>query len=174
MGESGRGAARADPGPGGTRAEQASATGARRAVPGAGRGWGYCCSLCANPSSLKAGLERLLVRAPAPAAAVGLRATNWTARGATRRLPRPPPSFGFLSLLLRLHFPDAWLRAGPRFSAFVPPLPEAGEGAHCPKGALFAGGEGARRGPEPGRGSLGRGRLRTGATQGAARHRPPP
>lgn len=61
-------------------------------------------------------------------------------RPADSRVRRHPLPFPVS--LLRLHFPDAWLVAGPRSSPFVSLRPEAGEGAHCPEGALFAGGEG--------------------------------
>lgn len=94
-------------------------------------------------------------------------------RGSGPRAPASAAIPSFPLSLLRLHFPDAWLRAGPRFSAFVSPRLEAGEGAHCPDGALFAGGKGVSHGSPPGRGSPGRGRRRAGVARGAARRRPP-
>lgn len=51
--------------------------------------------MCADPSSLSAGVEWLLVCAPASVAAAGLRAAPWTAGGAARGLPRPPPPSPF-------------------------------------------------------------------------------
>lgn len=84
----------------------------------------------------------LLVRAPASAAPAA-EGSALDCRGGGLLAPAPAavlsrPLSSPLSVL-RLHSPDAWLSAGPLFSVFVSPRPEAGEGAHCPEGAQRAG-----------------------------------
>lgn len=172
----GEGAPRADPGPRPPRdAGWAGAADRRlqeRVRPSApGRRWGVPLLFVCRPSRPR--VERLLVRVPASAAAAGLRAAPGR-RGHGPRAPAPAAILSRALSLLRLYFPDAWLRAGPRFSAFVSPRLEAGEGAPLSRrGAVRGRGGGSRRGTPPGRGSPGRGRRRVGAAPGSARRRPP-
>ena len=63
--------------------------------PALAKGGGTAVLCVRTPLPSRQCFERLLVGAPAPAAAVGLRAANWTAGGAARWWPRPPPSSRF-------------------------------------------------------------------------------